>query len=593
MNSDRRIERSQSILYRAMQFMALGIGGVLLVALTLLYQWQSYEVRQQVDETGYGMLGTLIENGREAINKGQRNSFQEVLDNLTKNPEVHSAAMYPRSRLMTYLSGQVTIGKPFVDEEGQIDNPNLKLYEETDGRYEREDWNLRDMHETQAALEHIAKKEKENKKCNSCHFMIDKEMSFDEKGRARDFVKDLPRFVQTLPVTDGCVQCHANWKVGEIAGYLEVTLNNRFSAKQQRDNLLSMLASVLSVLIPVVIVMILVLRSMVFRPLNHLIAGFDDLTQGQGNLTAKLDESGRDEMGLMSRLFNQFLAKILGIVTEIKSRMQTVGQSAREVATQSRDMLQSNQRIAERMQRAASDAGELKSSSAQVTQNVQDIHGAMTEVIGGVGRSRAASDKNRELTLQVVGKIDSAAGSMAEVIEQSRAVSEQLQHIDEIADQTNLLSLNAAIEAARAGEQGRGFAVVADEVRKLATNTTTLTRAIKEIMGGFNREIAKSNESMKQTNTLMKEVAEASGLTAQELQSAGTRIEGVFQQVELVRRSAQEQDRLSDSIASSVADAAQDAAQATDISRNLNELAGKLLTAVEDVGRETAKFRTE
>ena len=593
MNSDHRIERSQSILYRAMLYMALGIGGVLLVALTLLYQWQSYEVRQQVDETGYGVLGTLIENGREAINKGQRNSFQEVLDNLTKNTEVASAAMYPRSRLMTYRSGHVTVGKPFVDEEGEIDNPNLKLYEETDGRYEREDWNLRDMHETQDALKHIAKKEKDGKKCDSCHFVIDEKMSFDEKGRARDFVKDLPRFVQRLPVTDGCVQCHANWKVGEVAGYLEVTLNNRFSAKQQRDNLLSMLASVLSVLIPVVIVMILVLRSMVFRPLNLLIAGFDDLTAGQGNLTAKLDDSGRDEMGLMSRLFNQFLSKILGIVTEIKSRMQTVGQAARDVSTQSRDMLESNQRIAERMQRVAGDAGELKSSSAQVTQNVQDIHGAMTEVIGGVGRSRGASDKNRELTLQVVGKIDSAASSMAEVIEQSRAVSEQLQHIDEIADQTNLLSLNAAIEAARAGEQGRGFAVVADEVRKLATNTTTLTQAIKEIMGGFNREIAKSNESMKQTNALMKEVAEASGLTAQELQSAGTRIEGVFQQVELVRRSAQEQDRLSDSIASSVADAAQDAAQATDISRNLNALSGKLLTAVEDVGRETAKFRTE
>ena len=354
-----------------------------------------------------------------------------------------------------------------------------------------------------------------------------------------------------------------------------------------------MFASVISVLVPVVVVMILVLRSMVFRPLNHLIAGFDDLTQGQGNLTAKLDDSSRDEMGLMSRLFNQFLAKIHGIVTEIKSRMHTVGQAAREVSQQSRSMLESNQRIADQMQGAANDAASLKSSSALVTQNVQDIHGAMTEVIGGVGRSRTASDKNRGLTLQVVEKIDTAASSMAEVIEKSRAVSEQLQHIDEIADQTNLLSLNAAIEAARAGEQGRGFAVVADEVRKLATNTTTLTQAIKEIMNGFNREIAQANESMKQTNTLMKEVAEASGLTAQELQAAGTRIEGVFQQVEAVKQSADEQDRLSDSIASSVTDAAQEAGQATNVSRNLNELAGKLLTAVEDVGRETAKFRTE
>ena len=593
MNSDRRIEHSQSILYRAMLFMAAGIGAVLVVALTLLYQWQTLELNHQVSQTGYGLLDTLMENSKESINKGQRNSFQEVLDNFTKNPEVESVALYSRTRLMNYKSGQVTIGKPFAIENGKLVNINQKIYDETAGRYEREDWNLRDVHETPVAQEHIRKNESSGKACASCHYELDKSIVFNDKGQADDITGERANFLQNIAVTEDCTHCHTNWKAGEVAGYLKVTLSNRFSAQQQRDNLVTMIASVVSVLIPVVIIMILVLRSMVFRPLNQLIAGFDDLTQGQGNLTAKLDESSRDEMGLMSRLFNQFLAKILGIVTEIKSRMQTVGHSAREVSTQSRDMLQSNQRIADRMQRAASDAGELKSSSARVTQNVQDIHGAMTEVIGGVGRSRGASDKNRELTLQVVEKIDSATTSMAEVIEQSRAVSEQLQHIDEIADQTNLLSLNAAIEAARAGEQGRGFAVVADEVRKLATNTTTLTRAIKDIMGGFNREIAKSNESMKQTNTLMKEVAEASGLTAQELQSAGSRIEDVFQQVELVRRSAQEQDRLADSIASSVADAAQDAAQATDISRNLNELSGKLLTAVEDVGRETAKFRTE
>jgi methyl-accepting chemotaxis protein len=298
-------------------------------------------------------------------------------------------------------------------------------------------------------------------------------------------------------------------------------------------------------------------------------------------------------MGLMSRLFNQFLAKILGIVSEVKSRMDVVGQAASQVSSQSRSMLESNQRIAEQMQGASGAAANLKNASAAVTQNVQDIHGAMTEVVGGVGRSRAASDKNRELTLKVVDKIGSTSQSMIEIIEKSRAVAEQLQHIDEIADQTNLLSLNAAIEAARAGEQGRGFAVVADEVRKLATNTTTLTQSIKEIIVGFNRGIDAANTTMMETNTLMQAVADASGLTAKELESAGARIENVFQQVESVKRSALEQDQLADSIASSVSNAAQDAGMAADVSRDLNELAGRLMEAVNDVGQETAKFRTD
>lgn len=592
MTSDHRIDRSQSILFRAMRFMALGIGGALLIALTLLYQWQNFELRHQVEQTGNGLLDTLIENSEESINKGQRNSFQEVLDNFTKNTEVEDAALYSRSRLMTYKSGQVTLGLPFAIENGKLLNINQKRYDETGGRFEREDWNQRDVHETPSAQAHIRKYEG-SQPCSACHYELDKALSFDDKGRAIADLGGSPRFIQRIEVTDDCVQCHANWKAGEVAGYLEATLSNRYSLQQQRDNLVTMFASVISVLIPVVIVMILVLRSMVFRPLNHLIAGFDDLTQGQGNLTTKLDDSSRDEMGLMSRLFNQFLAKIHGIVTEIKARMGTVGQAAQEVSSQSHLMLESNQTIAERMQGAANDAAELKSSSALVTQNIQDIHGAMTEVIGGIGNSRAASDKNRKLTLEVVEKIDSATVSMAQVIDQSRAVAEQLQHINEIADQTNLLSLNAAIEAARAGEQGRGFAVVADEVRKLATNTTTLTQAIKEIMGGFNHEIAKANDSMKQTNSLMKSVADASGLTAEELQSAGTRIERVFQQMDTVKKSAQEQDRLADSIASSVSDAAEEASHAAHISGNLNSLAGSLLAAVEDVGRETSKFKTE
>ena len=127
MNSDRRIERSRSILYRAMFFMAAGIGGVLLIALTLLYQWQNFELRHQVSQTGFGLLDTLMENSKESINKGQRNSFQEVLNNFTKNPEVENVALYSRGGLMNYRSGLVTVGKPFAFENGKLVNPNQKF----------------------------------------------------------------------------------------------------------------------------------------------------------------------------------------------------------------------------------------------------------------------------------------------------------------------------------------------------------------------------------------------------------------------------------------------------------------------------------
>ena len=172
MHSDRRIERSQSILFRAMLFMGLGIGAVLLVALTLLYQWQNFELQHQVEQSGKGILDTLIENSKESINKGQRNSFQQALDNITQNSEVESAALYSRIGMMIYKSGVVTVGKPFVHESGQFINPNLGIHDATAGRYEREDWNLRDLHETSAANAHIKSREEAGQPCSTCHYRL-------------------------------------------------------------------------------------------------------------------------------------------------------------------------------------------------------------------------------------------------------------------------------------------------------------------------------------------------------------------------------------------------------------------------------------
>ena len=583
-----------TLMFRAVLYLALCIVVLASLSIAVVYFQQRSQLEQKVLEAGRGFLDTYVNESRDSISKGQARSFQNVMDNVARIDEVKETALYAASGLMTYLSGQVTVGKPFVhnDKTGALENPNQKLYDETRGRYRRADWNLRDHHETGQALTHIEEKKSEGHKCAECHFTVPEDLEIVEDGFAYRLRDNEADFFYTLHADRQCVHCHANWQAGEAVGYLRLTMDSSIVNAHSREIVMDNMAVIATVVIPAGIVMILIFYLLLFRPMQSLVLSINDLTQGEGDLTSRLDDHARHEMGLLSRLFNQFIGKIHAIVVSIKQNMNEVNRSARDLHDQGAHIAHSNELIADHLGTITNQAQEVQSAANAVNSAIDTIGESFDNVRIVLEQTRNNALENKASTQAANSSVDEFLHTMAGLKHQSAEVSAQLQQIDSIADQTNLLALNAAIEAARAGDQGRGFSVVADEVRSLANQTATLTGSIKSILGQFSQNMERASAAMSGTREQMEKVSQSSLATEQELSRANGQIETLSIEIDKVRDAVHRQTCETETIASTIYEAGREAGDTLQITKQLGQLSQDLMHAVEAVQGETSKFKT-
>ncbi len=314
------------------------------------------------------------------------------------------------------------------------------------------------------------------------------------------------------------------------------------SGKQAHDTVQNSLIIITAILlcsaIAASLLAFFIVRS-ITRPMAELVRANECLADG--DLTVRIAVEGRDQVGLLADSSRRMVANLRDTINKMT-------ETANQVASASVQLEATAEQIATGAEEAAAQVGTVATASEEMAATSSDIARNCQLAADSSRLTSESATKGSEViqdTISGMIKIAEKVRHSAQTVDQLGARSEEIGNIvgtiEDIADQTNLLALNAAIEAARAGEQGRGFAVVADEVRALAERTTKATREISEMIKSIQNETRVAVSAMEEGVTEVDNGAETSHKSADALETVLRQIGDMAQQINQIATAAEEQ----------------------------------------------------
>ncbi|OQW65405.1 MAG: hypothetical protein BVN29_10385 [Nitrospira sp. ST-bin5] len=306
------------------------------------------------------------------------------------------------------------------------------------------------------------------------------------------------RAISDKATSAACISCHTDKQVGDTLGAL--VINSRMSiAKDNSDKALMNTVGLMAGMVLLIVgLTYALLRAIVLKPIHEMAAISKDIAQGEGDLTKRVPVHGTDEIATLGGYFNQFIEKLQGMISKVAHVTDKVASASVELSATAEEISKGTDTLTSRASQTAAAVEEMNATVSQVAQNSGKAATLAQETVKTAKDGGSVVSDTISGMQQLSDAVSSSATIIAELGKSSDQIGEIVRVIEDIADQTNLLALNAAIEAARAGEQGRGFAVVADEVRKLAERTTKATKEIGDMIRQIQQDTRGAVESMQQ-----------------------------------------------------------------------------------------------